>query len=206
MTPVFLAALLASLATSVSALQVTPGTSPLTVLAPRSTPGLSPSPILLAFAGGRGKEPKAEARSKSKSKEDARHSDKPGQGHDKEPKTEEVQGKPKGGANPAVQRAANRGSTLHSDKPGHLPDQLRTKYPETEFKFNKPGQKGQDVSVQGGKHPSKYSDSKWKEDADHGDFKPDTSTGKKTFKSDQKKKWKEETQMLPYDPKTGNLK
>ncbi|WP_152622354.1 hypothetical protein [Archangium violaceum] len=190
MTPVFLAALLASLAASVPALQVMPRTSALTVLAPRSTSRLSPSPVLLAFAGGRGKA-KAEARSKSQKESD-------------KSKTEER--KPKGGANPAVQRAANRGSTLHSDKPGHLPEQLRQKYPETEFKFNKPGQKGQDVSVQGGKHPSKYSDSKWKEDADHGDFKPDTSTGKKTFESDQKKKWKEETQMLPYDPKTGNLK
>lgn len=113
----------------------------------------------------------------------------------------ETKSKPKGGANPAVQRAANRGSTLHSDKPGHLPEQLREKYPETEFKFNKPGQSGQDVSVQGGKHPSEYSDSAWKADANHGDFKPDTSTGKKTFEADQKKKWKEKTQMLPYDPR-----
>jgi hypothetical protein len=154
-----------------------PKTTAPSSLAPQRTPGSSPSPLLLASAKGTGKAPKAETKSK-----------------------------PKGGANPAVQRAANRGSTLHSDKPGHLPDQLREKYPETEFKFNKPGQSGQDVSVQGGKHPSEYSDSTWKADANHGDFKPNTSTGKKTFEADQKKKWKEKTQMLPYDPKTGNLK
>jgi hypothetical protein len=114
--------------------------------------------------------------------------------------------RPKGGANPAVQQAASRGSALHSDKPGNLPDQLRAKYPETELEFTKPGQRGQDVAVKGGKHPSDYPDSDWKKDVDKGDFKPDTKSGKKTFESDQKKKWKEETQMLPYDAKAGKLK
>lgn len=114
--------------------------------------------------------------------------------------------KTKGGANPAVKKAAARGSTLHSDKPGHLPDQLREKYPETQFEFTKPGVKGQDVKVTGGKHPSEYEGSTWKQGVNYGDFKPDTSSGHATFKSDQKKKWPEETQILPYDPKTGKLK
>jgi hypothetical protein len=114
--------------------------------------------------------------------------------------------KSKGGANPNVKKAAARGSTLHSDKQGNLPDQLRQKYPETQFEFTKPGTKGQDVKVTGGKHPSEYEGSTWKQGVNYGDFKPDTSSGHATFKSDQKKKWPEETQILPYDPKTGKLK
>lgn len=112
----------------------------------------------------------------------------------------------KAGSNPAVQKAANRGSSLHADKPGNLPDQLRKKYPETEFEFTKPGVAGQDVKVKGGKHPSDYEGSTWPKGVDRGDFKPDTPGGKKTFKSDQKNKWPEDTQMLPYDPKAGSLR
>ncbi|WP_317987925.1 PAAR domain-containing protein [Hyalangium gracile] len=114
--------------------------------------------------------------------------------------------KPKGGANPQVKKAASRGSTLHSDRRGHLPDQLRQKYPETQFAFTKPGVAGQDVKVTGGKHPSDYEGSTWKPGVNYGDFKPDSPSGHTTFKSDQKKKWSEETQILPYDPKTGKLK
>jgi RHS repeat-associated protein len=110
-----------------------------------------------------------------------------------------------GSANPAVQRAASRGSTLHSDKPGHLPDQLRQRYPETEFEFAKPGVIGQDVKVIGGTHPSEYAGSTWPEGVYHADFKPNSPSGKYTFRADQKKKWTEPTQMLPYDPTTGTL-
>jgi hypothetical protein len=112
----------------------------------------------------------------------------------------------KGGANPAVLRAANRGSTLHSDKPGHLPDQLRARFPETEFEFTKPGRPGQDVYVKGGRHPSSYPEASWPHGVLHGDFKPDTPGGHKTFRDDQKNKWQQPTHMIPYDPKTGRLK
>ena len=103
------------------------------------------------------------------------------------------------------QEAAARGSRLHSDKPGHLPEQLRTMYPETEFSFTKPGVKGQDVNVVGGKHPSEYKGSIWPKEINHADFKPNTPGGKKTFRSDQKNKWEQPTLMLPYDPETGTL-
>jgi hypothetical protein len=114
-------------------------------------------------------------------------------------------GAQRGGANPDVQKAASRGSTLHSDKPGNLPDQLRQRYPETEFEFKKPGQAGQDVEVVGGKHPSQYPASDWPEGVNHADFKPNTPGGKQTFQSDQRNKWPDPTHMLPYDPKSGKL-
>jgi RHS repeat-associated protein len=111
----------------------------------------------------------------------------------------------KGGANPEIQKAASRGSTLHSDKPGNLPDQLRQRYPETQFEFTKPGQAGQDVKVVGGKHPSEYPGSNWPKGVDRADFKPNTPGGNQTFQSDQRNKWSEPTHMIPYDPKTGQL-
>jgi len=110
-----------------------------------------------------------------------------------------------GSANPAVKKAANRGSTLHSDKPGNLPEQLRQRYPNTQFDFTKPGVTGQDARVVGGTHPSNYPGSNWPQGVDHGDFKPNTPGGQKTFKSDQKNKWSQPTYMLPYDPSTGQL-
>jgi hypothetical protein len=112
---------------------------------------------------------------------------------------------PKGSANPATKKAAGRGSTLHADKPGHLPDQLRQRYPDTQFEFTKAGVAGQDVKVVGGKHPSDYPGSTWPKGIDHADFKPGTPGGQKTFKADQKNKWAEPTQMLPYDPNSGDL-
>ncbi len=111
----------------------------------------------------------------------------------------------RGGANPAVQKAASRGSTLHSDKPGHLPDQLRQRYPDTQFEFTKPGQVGQDVRVVGGKHPSEYPGSNWPKGVDRADFKPNTPGGNRTFQSDQRNKWPDPTHMLPYDPQSGQL-
>lgn len=115
-------------------------------------------------------------------------------------------GKPKGGANPAVRAAAGRGSRLHSDKPGNLPDQLRLRYPNTVFEFTKPGVAGQDVRVAGGLHPSNYPGSSWPSGIDFADFKPGTPSGARTFATDQAKKWKEPTHMLPYDPQTGSLR
>jgi RHS repeat-associated protein len=113
---------------------------------------------------------------------------------------------PRGSANPAVRQAAGRGRTLHSDQPGNLPDQLRQRYPDTQFEFTKPGVAGQDVKVVGGKHPSEYPGSTWPKGVDRGDFKPDTPAGRRTFDSDQKNKWPDPTHMLPYDPTTGGLK
>jgi hypothetical protein len=111
----------------------------------------------------------------------------------------------RGSNNPKTQEAALRGTELHQDKPGNLPDQLRQRYPDTEFEFKGQGERGQDVTVTGGKHPSEYPESNWPKDIDHGDFKPDTSSGKKTFDSDQRTKWEEPTVMLPYDPEAGAL-
>jgi hypothetical protein len=122
-----------------------------------------------------------------------------------QPGADAADGIRKGSANPKTRAAANRGSTLHSDKPGMLPDQLRTKYPKTDFEFTKPGVKGQDVHVLGGAHPSTYDASSWPEGVDYGDFKPNTSGGTKTFKYDQISKWRETTHYLPYDPATGKL-
>lgn len=112
---------------------------------------------------------------------------------------------PRGSANPATRRASARGSRLHADRPGNLPDQLRQRYPETEFKITNPGRPGQDVQFVGGKHPSEYPNSDWPQGIDHADFKPNSPGGKKTFASDQKKKWQEPTHMIPYDPSTGEI-
>ena len=112
----------------------------------------------------------------------------------------------KGSANPATRAAAARGSRLHSDKPGNLPDQLRARFPDTEFEFNPPGQPGQDVRVAGGKPPSDYPGSTWRPGVEFGDFKPATASGVRTFKRDQRTKWAEPTQMLPYNPASGTLK
>jgi hypothetical protein len=112
----------------------------------------------------------------------------------------------RGSLNPNTAKWARRGSTWHADHPGRLPEQLRERYPETNLEFRKPGIRGQDVTVVGGKHPSEYPGSTWPEGVDYGDFKPDTPDGRKTFKQDQKKKWKEPTHCIPYDPNTGKLK
>lgn len=112
----------------------------------------------------------------------------------------------RGSANPRTRQASLRGTSLHADQPGNLPDQLRARYPETVFEFTRPGQSGQDVRVVGGRHPSEYAGSDWPSNVNHGDFKPDTAGGLRTFRSDQRSKWAEPTKMLPYDPKSGELK
>jgi hypothetical protein len=114
-------------------------------------------------------------------------------------------GAPKGSANPVTRAAAGRGSTLHADKPGHLPDQLRARYPNTQFVFKKSGVAGQDVQVVGGTHPSAYPGSSWPAGVDFADFKPNTTSGARTFRSDQANKWSQPTHMLPYSQGTGTL-
>jgi hypothetical protein len=86
-----------------------------------------------------------------------------------------------------------------------LPEQLRSTYPNTQLEFTKPGARGQDVRVIGGQHPSLYNYSSWPKNVDHGDFKPNTPGGFKTFKNDQNNKWDEPTHLIPYDPTTGKL-
>ena len=96
----------------------------------------------------------------------------------------------RGSQNPAVREAANTGSTLHSDKPGLLPDQLRARFPNSEFEFHSVGQ---DVEFINGVHPSAYEGSSWPEGVNFADFKPDTPSGRSTFNYDQKYKWAEPT-------------
>ena len=78
-------------------------------------------------------------------------------------------------------------------------------YPETEFRFTRPGVAGQDVEVSGGMHPSFYPYGSWPPGVNYGDFKPDTTGGFRTFQSDQMTKWNAPTHMLRYDPATGRL-
>ncbi len=111
----------------------------------------------------------------------------------------------RGSLNPATRAAALSGTSLHADRPGRLPDQLRSMYPETEFNFTPPGKSGQDVQVIGGMHPSFYPYGAWPEGINFGDFKPNTPGGFRTFRSDQLIKWNAPTFMLRYDPQTGKL-
>ncbi len=112
---------------------------------------------------------------------------------------------PKGSLNPATRAASARGSSLHSDKLGNLPDQLRSMFPETQFRFTPSGTRGQDVEVVGGMHPSFYPYANWRPGVNFGDFKPNTPSGARTFRSDQNSKWNAPTQMLSYDPATGKI-
>lgn len=111
----------------------------------------------------------------------------------------------KGSNHPATRAAGIRGRILHSDKPGMLPEQLRSQYPNTEFEFARAGVAGQDVRIIGGQHPSAYGTSSWPGGVNYGDFKPGTPGGSKTFRHDQRNKWEEPTHYLPYDPVTGLL-
>ena len=112
----------------------------------------------------------------------------------------------RGSQNPRTREAQEFGVRLHQDQPGGFPEQLRERYPDTQFRFTEQGKKGQDVEVVGGRHPSEYPGSRWPEGVDYGDFKPGTEEGRKTFDRDQRTKWKERTHFLPYDPETGLLR
>jgi hypothetical protein len=87
-----------------------------------------------------------------------------------------------------------------------LPTELQQRYPNTQFEFTRRGQKGADVKVVGGTHPSQYPGSTWNPNNDYGDFKPASTGGTKTFNSDIKNgKLPTNTQMLPYNTTTGHL-
>lgn len=119
--------------------------------------------------------------------------------------------KPKGTKNPETKKAQNMGNKVHYDKKNGGtgeggPTQLQEQYPETEFSFTRRGEKGPDVEVTGGKHPSEYPGSNWIPENPYADFKPNTPSGVKTFERDiSKGKLPENTQILPYDPVTGSL-
>src|SRR5581483_9951215 len=88
---------------------------------------------------------------------------------------------PRGSNHPNTAAASRRGMDLHKTK---LPEEFQAKHPETEVEFTPPGHKGQDIHIKGGKHPSEYPGSTWPKGVNHGDFKPDTPGGHKTFRHD----------------------
>jgi RHS repeat-associated protein len=86
------------------------------------------------------------------------------------------------------------------------PDQLEEMYPDTEFGFKKRGEKGADVEVIGGRHPSEYPDSTWEAENHYGDFKPNTKSSERNFDREiNKGKLPPNTQPLPYDNKLFRL-
>lgn len=73
-------------------------------------------------------------------------------------------------------------------------------FPQTSFNFTRRGQKGGDVEVIGGKHPSQYPNSFWNPNNKFGDFKPNTPSGIRRF---NKQFPGGGVQQLPYNPNTG---
>jgi RHS repeat-associated protein len=108
--------------------------------------------------------------------------------------------------NPVVSKAVDRGIQAHYDKTTNparynhegCPTQIQERYPNTEFKFARLGQKGVDVTWIGGDHPSTYPGSTWPSSINQADFKPNTSTGN-AFKLPPN------TLRIPYDPQTGQI-
>ena len=99
-----------------------------------------------------------------------------------------------------------RGNKFHYDTKNGGPEQLQGKYPDTDFIFKGQGEKGPDVEVVGGTHPSQYPDSSWDPDNDFGDFKTDKPWSRRQFNREiQKGKLPPNTQPLPYDPDTRKL-
>jgi hypothetical protein len=104
--------------------------------------------------------------------------------------------------------AINMGNAVHYDKLNggqgtQLPTYLQKMFPNTEFDFTRRGQKGADVKVTGGTHPSQYSGSFWNPKNNSGDFKPDTPSGTRRFNRQFPGGGVE---RLPYDPNTGKPK
>jgi hypothetical protein len=80
-------------------------------------------------------------------------------------------------------------------------------YPDTDFEFKGRGERGADIEVIGGRHPSEYPDSTWDPDNDYGDFKTDRPWSERQFdKEIEGGKLPENTQPLPYEPDTRELK
>ncbi len=106
----------------------------------------------------------------------------------------------------------SQGNRLHYDRLSGgqgegLPTDLQRRFPNTEFRFARRGQRGADALVVGGQHPSEYPGSTWPPTAMRGDFKPDTTSGHRRFRSEVRNgKLPEDTVMLPYDPSSGTLR
>jgi RHS repeat-associated protein len=107
--------------------------------------------------------------------------------------------------------ALRMGNKVHYDEMNggtgqELPTAIARRYPLTQFRFARRGQKGADVEYIGGLHPSAYEGSSWEPGNDFGDFKPATPNGIKTFNKEVKSgKLPQNTQRLLYDPITGDL-
>jgi RHS repeat-associated protein len=119
--------------------------------------------------------------------------------------------KPQGAANPVVKGAIDLGNKVHYDKLNGgtgegLPTELSQKYPDTRFKFTPRGASGADVEYLGGTHPSQYPGSTWDPGNNFADFKPNTTSGTRSFNSAVNSgSFPANTQLLKYDPITGKL-
>jgi RHS repeat-associated protein len=119
---------------------------------------------------------------------------------------------PAAAAASAEPAAAARGNIFHYDRLNggageYGPTQLQRRYPETQFRFARRGEPRADVEYVGGRHPSKYPGSDWPEGFDFGDFKPDTTSGSRTFYEELNSgKLPQDTVPLPYDPANMTLK
>jgi hypothetical protein len=81
------------------------------------------------------------------------------------------------------------------------PSQLQARYPNTQFNFARRGQAGVDVTYLSGTHPSAYPNSTWPAGAMHGDFKPNTFSGARTFFNQVGSgRLPADTVPIPYDP------
>lgn len=126
-------------------------------------------------------------------------------------KTENETTTQRGMNNAKTREATDFGNKVHYDSKNGgtgegLPTELENKYPETQFRFLRRGQKGADVEVVGGKNPWEYEGSNWKPGNKYGDFKPGNKSGDYKFNSEIKnEKLPANTQKLSYDPVTGKL-
>jgi hypothetical protein len=120
-----------------------------------------------------------------------------------------LKGVTKGMANPSVRAAANMGNKVHYDVLNggagrELPTALSEQFPDTMFRFARRGQRGADVEVVGGRHPSDCPGSFWKPNNKFGDFKPNSLSGHDKFAREIRNgKLEPDTEFLSYDPKTG---
>jgi hypothetical protein len=113
---------------------------------------------------------------------------------------------------PACAAAANTGNRVHYDSlnggtGSALPTELSAKYPNTTFQFTRRGAAGADVMVlPGGMHPSAYQGSTSAPGNNYADFKPNTASGTANFnRRVSNGRLPANTELLPYDPVTGNL-
>jgi hypothetical protein len=118
---------------------------------------------------------------------------------------------PRGANNSTVRNSLNTADAVHYDQLNGGtgvggPTQLQQRYPNTQFQFARRGQAGVDVTYVGKTHPSAYPDSNWPAGFNHGDFKPNTPSGARTFYTQLNSgKLPVDTVPLPYDPQSKTL-